>query len=310
MSQQRFFDTPPALSWTSWLKRHIWPEEMKLIPSVAQLAKTNLKLSKTDPEKAKEYSEFLKRFFVNQTKQGTLNLPPQLLKTLKGAEIRDPKTNTLIGVVFSAYMGTLLNTQVGLVPWLCVHPEWRKKGIADILLYGIVFYAERPIHFFRNDGWLKSPLPPLWNEHRIQRKRNTNRPQIQLQLIPLANAIDQIKSAWIKENPTGLFLYEPNKQSLVEVWSYQSTLLVIQPTFEYTNNKSIAEILFWVSSAQPYEMTLHIEAMIDSLPYDILEAPQNLPHMDGWNYAGQSTWSVYGLDPGIPTRPVLSLLAS
>lgn len=306
---KRFFDNPPALSWTSWLKRYVWPEEMKIISSIPQLAKTSLHVSKTDPAKSQEYSDFLKQFFT-KTSQEKLCLPSQVLKSLVGVEVREPKTNILIGVVFSAYMGTLLNTQVGLVPWLCVHPEWRKKGIADILLHAIVFYAQRPIHFFRNDGWLKSPLPPLWNEHRIQRKRNPNRSQIQLQWVPLSQSIDRIKSAWMKENPTGLFFYEPNRNPLVEVWSYQSTLLVIQPTFEHTNNKSIAEIIFWVSSAQPYETTLHIEAMIDSLSYDILEAPQSLPHLDGWQYAGQSSWSVYGLDPGIPTRPVLSLLIS
>jgi len=308
MRQPRFFDNPPALSWTSWLKRHIWSEEMKLISNSPNKPNTQLKLSKTESVNAQEYSDFLKKFFT-QTPQGTLILPPQLLITLKGAEIRDPKTNTLIGIVFSTYMGTLLNTQVGLIPWLCVHPEWRKKGIADLLLHAIDFYAERPIHFFRNDGWLKSPLPPLWNEHRIQRKRNINRPHVQLQWIPLANAIDHIKSAWITKNPTGLFLYEPNRLTQVEIWSYHSTLLILQPTFEYINNKSIVEILFWVGP-EIYETTLHIEAMIDSLPYDIIEAPQSLPHLDGWTYAGQSTWSVYGLDPGIPTRPVLSLLTS
>ena len=43
---RRFFDTPPALSWISWLKRHIWPEEMKLIPNkpiLSQIQIHNLK---------------------------------------------------------------------------------------------------------------------------------------------------------------------------------------------------------------------------------------------------------------------------
>jgi GNAT superfamily N-acetyltransferase len=280
---------------------------MKLIPTVPQLPKTQLKLSKTCPENANEYSEFLQAFFVKSS-QGKLRVPPDVLKTLKGAEIRDPTTNTLIGIVFSAYMGTLLKTSVGLIPWLCVHPDWRKKGIADLLLHAINFYAERPIHFFRNDGWLKSPLPPLWNEGRIQRKRNPFRPQIQLQRIPLTTVIDRIKSAWTTKNPTGLFFYEP-RRSLVAVWSYRSTLLITHPTFEEINQKRIAEILFWVGP-ETYETTLHIEAMIDSLPYDSIEAPHTLPHMDGWSSAGQSSWSIYGLDPGIPTRPVLSLLVS
>ena len=311
--QRRFFDMPPALSWTTWLKRHIWPsQEMKLIPNKPILQKTSLKLSKTDPRNAQEYSTFLQYYFT-QTPKGKLRLPPQLYKNLEtiGAEVRDPTTNALIGIVFSIYMGMVLNTPVGLITWLCVHPDWRKKGIADLLLHAIDFYAERPIHFFRNDGWLKSPLPPLWNEHRISRKRNHFRPSVPLLRSPLALYIDQIKSAWLKANPTGIFLYEPNKLSLVEVWKYQSTLLILQPTFEEINQKRIAEILFWVDSSQLYKTTLVIETMIDSLPYDILEAPSIMPHLDsGWDYAGQSSWSVYGLDPGLPTRPILSLLVS
>jgi hypothetical protein len=124
-----------------------------------------------------------------------------------------------------------------------------------------------------------------------------------------------IYESWKKTHPDGLIFDDPEyKHSLVEVWEYKltGTLLILQSTFEnelFTNSRW-CEIIYWVSGTS-YRDILCIEAIVDALPYDWIEAPSTLPNLGNWHSGGQSSWSVHGLDPGCPVlRPVLSLLAN
>jgi hypothetical protein len=263
---------------------------------------------------ANDYSNFLLKYFTDNVQ--TYVVPEffenYLEKGLIGAELRD-KSEELIGIVFSMYVGLINNKPVGLITWLCVRPDMRKKGVADCLLHSIqTFSYPRTIHLFRNDGWLKSPIPPLWTDMRIYRKR-VRRMTTAVHKVPLEKKRDIIYESWKKDYPDGLILDDPNyKNSLVEVWEYKSngTLLILQPTFEnelFTNRKW-CEIIYWVST-NTYSATLSIEAIIDALPYDYIEAPSALPNLGNWSLGGQSSWSIHGMDPGSPVmRPVLPLL--
>jgi hypothetical protein len=314
-----FFSDPPALSWYTWLSRRllsnpkaptlisITPKEirpcMDCLPTLAKKTRANL------------YTNFLSKYF-------TINVQtyvyPEIFESLGddliGAELCD-KNGELIGVVFSMYVGIINNTPAGLINWLCVRPDMRKKGVTDCLLNSIQTFAyPRTIHLFRNDGWLKSPLPPLWTDTRIYRKR-VLRMTTAVVKVPLEQKRSIIYEAWKKAHPMGLIFDDPSrKNSLVEVWEYKSngTLLVLQQTFENTlsTNCRWCEIIFW-SCNNSYAGTLSIEAIIDALPYDWIEAPSTLPNLGNWTSGGQSSWCIHGLDPGCPVlRPVLSLLAN
>jgi len=330
MEQQHFFDKAPTIGWFTWIQRRLIPfsKPMKQIAHTPQnISKSCLDNvpKKATSSHAQEYSDFLYTHYTGRVK---LRIPPQLFEkylqtTLIGVELRDHDGH-LVGVVFSWYTGKVMTTTTtttpsGLITWLCVHSSWRKKGIADCLLFAIeLFTKERPIHFFRNDGWLKSPLPPLYTQSTIYRKSNLYRSSIQIQKVPIEKHIETIRSVWLQENPNGIFLYEKDIPSLVEVWEYKSNILIIQPTFEVEHEKSSkspkhwCEILYWIGNNNVYQTSINLEVMIDALPYDYIEAPRIMPHIvSNWKHGGQTTWTTYGLDPGTPvTRPILSLLAS
>jgi len=316
-----FFKEAPAISWQTWLQRRIWsttiiPKPLSIIPKPIELSSIGTVPTSTKKENAKEYSLFLSRYF--STSVQTYIYPEIFIHYLEngliGVELRDAN-NELVGTVFSWYCGILQNTQVGLISWLCVRPDMRKKGIADLLLHTIQTISyPRTIHFFRNDGWLKSPLPPLWTDTRIYRKR-IHRMTTAVHKVPLENRRKIIYDSWKKEYPEGIILDDPRYTNpLVEVWEYKKngTLLILQQTFEnesYTNRKW-CEILYWVCD-NSYASLLSIEAIINALPYDWIEAPSDLPNLGNWSIGGQSSWCVHGLDPGNPVlRRVLSLLAN
>jgi len=306
-----FFKDPPAISWPTWLQRRLFsfprpskPLVLKTIP--LQISYLGTKPLKAIKQNAASYSKFLNQHFSTVF---PLQIPGKIFegldKHLIGAEIRTP-TNQLVGVAFSFYLGKLENVEAGLITWLCVHPDHRKKGLADILLHAIqTFSYPRTIHFFRNDGWLKSPLPPLWTETRIFRKQ-MYRPSNSVHRVSLESKRSLIIDSWKKEHPEGLLLDDPKIiNSLTEVWTYGQTLILLQPTFE----QRWCEVIYWVSELPSYETALNIEIILDALLYTHIDAPQQMPHTLDWSIGGQSSWCAHGLDPGSPVlRPVLSLL--
>jgi hypothetical protein len=294
------------------------PKEPTLIPIIPRPIKPfdNILPALAKKTNANEYTSFLVKYFTTtiQTYVYPEIFESYLENGLVGVELRDKK-DELIGIVFSWYIGLINNTPAGLITWLCVRPDMRKKGVADCLLHSIQnFSYPRTIHLFRNDGWLKSPIPPLWTDMRIYRKRLL-RMTTAVHKVSLEKKRNIIYEAWKKDYPDGLIIDDPNyKTPLVEVWEYKSTgtLLILQQTFEgelFTNRKW-CEVIYWVCN-NTYAATLSIEAIIDALPYDWIEAPSTLPNLGNWTQGGQSSWSIHGLDPGSPVvRPVLSLLAN
>jgi hypothetical protein len=267
-------------------------------------------------QNANEYTNFLAKYFTTNVQTYVYRevFESYLENGLIGVELRN-KQGELIGTAFSMYIGLIKNRPVGLITWLCVRPDMRKKGVADSLLHSIQSFSyPRTIHLFRNDGWLKSPIPPIWTDSRIYRKR-LRRMTTAVHKVSLEKKRNIIYTAWKKDHPEGLIIDDPTyKNPLVEVWEYKSTetLLILQQTFEnelFTNRKW-CEIIYWVSD-NSYASILSIEAIIDALPYDWIEAPSTLPNLGNWKAGGQSSWSIHGLDPGSPVlRPVLSLLAN
>lgn len=338
-----FFESAPVISWLTWIRRRIWSYEIQEpIPLSTELDKqpivspTGNQPNRIKTDRAQEYSQFLQNFFYNSEKPVQLVLPPTVLHAgiqsglFQGCEIRDSGGN-LAGIVGCMYAGKFREQPVGVITWLCVHPSWRKKGMTNALLRGIYKLAQPyTIYLWRNDGILSSPTPPLWSEGRIIRKKQLprvtsrlNKPQIQFQKVSLTKWRSHIVAEWSRRNPAGILLDDPSFPiRLVEVYEYtvkpgSVCILCVQPTFERQKQtgEPWCEIVTWVFQGIPeheYIQSQYIETMLDALPYSWFEASNTMPHLqEGWLNAGQSSWSLFGLDPGTPVqRPVLSLCAS
>lgn len=339
-TERHFFQEAPTLSWFQWLARRLYAPE-KIQPTEIQPrtefpgvvpAVHGLRPNPVRAEFSQEYSLFLQSLFYPQTSGIQLRIPPDYLKTgiqsqhIVGAEIRDTR-NTLLGCVFSLYAGEFQDKPMGLVTWMCVVPQWRQKGLGSVLLLALYSYSlPRRIHWWRNDGWMRSPIPPLWNERRIVRKKQFKRTVLQrqrqviLKRVPLQKWRPLFQSQWLNQNPDGIILASATYSfSCMEVYECQLTptlvgILCIQPTFEVhaATQEGYCECIAWAwhsSPPSPYEQAHFLESMIDQVPYERIEAPASMPHLDAtWEEAAQTCWSAIGIDPGAPVmRPILPL---
>jgi GNAT superfamily N-acetyltransferase len=286
---------------------------------------------KASAEKVAEYSRFLQLYFYPSGSTAELKIPTQVLEkgihdgSMIGVEIRDTN-GILIGLVFDLYAGKYGGQQMGLVTWMCVLPKWRQKGIGTDLLFALYYYSRpRSIHWWRNDGFIRSPLPPFWYEGKIFRKRQIQRTtiagkQLQVYKSSLSNWKSRIVEQWKLKNQFGFILDDSAYSStLMEVWEAQISLtlfagILIQPTFEKNRNTDEywCEIVAWAWSRPPaneYEQAQCLEKMLDHLPYTWVEAPIIMPHFEqDWKFGANSSWSCISLDYGSPVmRPVLSL---
>jgi hypothetical protein len=338
--EQHFFSGAPVLGWASWFWRRFWVGEARK-PSLVSLtdmitekivANPRIHVSRAVTTNAKEYGTFLRVYFAEPKTPILLDVPTQVLEDglstgkLVGVEARVGQQ--LIGFVVSSYGGRYLNTDISMITWLCVHPDWRKRGVTNILLRTMLRLApQRGIHIWRNDGWLRSPIPPVFSDTRIQRRRQPVRSSIGSQTIhvqraPLAKWRQAFAREWLRLNPTGIFLDDPRHEpTQIEVWtrslSKSATLAVcIQPTFELnaTTRERWCEVLGWAvegATLDGYSLALAIESILDRQPYDWIDASQMMPHLElGWAVGGSTSWSLLGLDPGSPVmRPMCSLCA-
>ncbi len=335
MQKKHFFSEVASISWLEWGKRRfLWStttEQKVLYDSPLENRSLSLTCCETYPTKAlpqraKEYCDFLKKYFYAEKDDYTLNIPSQTMASALttgdavGVEIRD-KDKVLIGCIFDIYAGNFQEESMGLVTWMCVAPSWRNKGIGTDLLYALYYYCRpRRIHWWRNDGLLKSPLPPVFSESKMT--RTINKPDCKLNKLKCSMNLQRVtmtrwKQRIIEVWKQGFILDDRAKESpWMECWELKNKLvLVIQPTFEFkkSTNKHIYEIIAWIflEDITPSDKIQIIENMIDHLHCDSLEAPQSMPHAkELWTYGGTTTWSCIGLDPGCVPKPILPLFAA
>jgi hypothetical protein len=341
---EHFFQDAPVVSWKTWTWRKLWParqEPHSIQSSVLSLTPpkppANIQVQKLNPQSAAEYSRFLnEHYYFLKHAEIHLDIPPEtLIANLSsgrwmGIEVRNE--NLLLGVVFSHYAGSFRETPMGLITWLCVHSSYRKKGFVNLMLRSL-YALNQPttIYWWRTDGWLQSPCPPVDSQSRIIRKTQQysyGRPSKNLRKLDL---YDDFVAAWKRQNPNGIALYTTgDKNPLVTVYEYKREplykggeapfiQLAIQPTYEFetrTAKQGYYEILGWITSDRmdPHLATVLIEYLLDEINLgEWYEAPATMPHnaLKGWKAAGMSSWSVMGLDPGTAASlPILPLSAA
>ncbi len=327
-----FFVEAPTISWTQWLWRKVTGKssEPKLIPTTLPtkgypVGPTGTRAVECSPVHAKEYSQFLMLYFYSQQTQSSLRLevPAKLFqehlatKFWIGAEMRDSDTK-LVGLVICQHAGSYESNPIGLITWLCVHPEWRHRGVTNCLLRAVYCFSQpKKIYLWRNDGMLKSPVPPILSEPHIKRQRGKSSiggvRKVPLDSILIPYMID----TWKGMNPKGLVLYDESCSTrLVEAYECIVSkdlvyLALVVPTFERTiSGQTWCEVVTWVrlgTSKSSYEDAFYMEQLIGQLPYDWIDMSESVPHLDSkWIKISPSAWCIMGLDVGTAaSKPIL-----
>lgn len=330
----RFFDAAPILSWSSWLRRKCLPF-LSLPPSIIKPQHVDLPQSPTGISyrlctivNAAEYTAFLKANYCPPDQEARLKVPPEIIvaeiqaNVLTGIEVRS-QTNQLVGVVFSRLLGYIGSESTRLITWFCIAPEWRKKGLADYMLFAI-YEASRPtnIFWFRNDGLARSIAPPVWTQNQITRtivcKRNSY-----LQRQSHEKMQSKCIQYWKISHPTGICIDPTEVFSALEWYSLETTLCgisysyaaLVANLYEYYGTDLACEILYWFPLGQKATETIEryiLEELVSRLPYNRVEAPATMPHLETyWKPSLSTSWYAYGYDVGIPVlRPILSLTAA
>ena len=335
---QSFFQDAPVVSWKQWLFRRAaeWiqqPAEPSLfspIPSRPIQSPTGRPAEPIQPAVCEEVARFLETHFAPHSSPVKLVIPPTILAQhvqtgqWKGFALRTQK-GALVGVVWCLYAGLWKGTPAGLITWLCVEPSWRKRGVVNCLLRTVAKETlPWRIHIWRTDGWLQSPVPPVYTQTKLVRRSIKQRTTVRTRLIQEQTIQihagpwpDIVLSSWKKAHPTGIVFQGGAHPTDLTLWKRTigsaTTYIVLQSTYEVdkTTGGQWCEIVHWCSTNEyqsSLEQAMNLEAILDQTPFAWFEAPDTFPHLDGaWSQAGQTSWSLFGLDPGIPVqRPMIS----
>ena len=330
---ESFFHVVPCVTWKDWMWSFLYTEPRD--PSILTLKKgpplksptgTLPTAAKHTIEQARELSQFLGSYYYEQKSPYSLVVSPrEILKIMEEEQAQVfvvyNSKKQLLACVFQFYVGIHQGQKMGLISWLCVHPEWRKKGIANLLFHHIEFHTTAPkINWFRNDAFFKSPLPPIYSSTMMSRKIRKNSSAYVRQQGQQTQNIEKTKFSelWKRDNPTG-FILDDNKRGQIQYWAFKNRekalYALVQPTYEIKKTgERGCEILQIINEGikELYEQTQIFEILVDALPYDYAECPAHIPHIESfWSKEGSSTWSVVGLNPGYPfTRLILPLLTA
>jgi hypothetical protein len=339
---EHFWSDAPYISWFTYLFRFIQGnriepsllDESKTMPLIQpSISQTGLAPSMLEYRFANEYSIFLKNFFTDQSNDTILEIPASTMKTYIerfhwiGAELRTP-SKQLIGLVISKDAGILKTTSttgttsttatttsipVRSIAWLCVHPEWRKKGITNSLLRATYFFSTqlKPgfyAQLFRKEGFPVA-IPPILYETIYYRNRRKYGERLHIEEINPCD-VEKLES----HNDSKIWKLSSPKTKINEVVTYRYIspknthyILSIQPTYECikSTGEIIGEIIDWSSSIDTPQTndlkTYTLESMIDSLPFGRVYVSSLFPRLDtGWKLAGSQGWYGFHLDPGYP----------
>lgn len=309
-----FFQRVPSPSWKDWCLSYV-PFQSERPPSMLSVCeppsqRNNCSFAPNTLESARELSAFLGQYY---SADPMLILPPRTILELfqqghRFAILR--KKGVLI-----ACCGQHVSASHGLITWLCVHPQWRGKKLSHCLFWFL--YSHGPsINWFRNDALLKSPLPPVWQESVLSR-RPSHTQSHSVQLIQITPKLQiYLADIWKRQNPTGICLFSENPTvKCSRIQDRQTELYVLhQSTYErHESGLTRGEILSAISTglSDSYTESQMCEQIVNTLSYDIVEAPSTMPHVEAlWKKEGMRTWTVTGFHPGVPfRRPVLPFSA-
>ena len=321
-----FWADAPHIPWTTWLYRFITKEEqsIQLLPISDTMKPDSIPTFKNGSEiikptqlhagKASQYCIFLRDYFGTQ-----LKIPIETMRTYIesnhwiGAEITT-NSGKLLALAISKDCGQLNGIPIGCISWLCVHPDYRKKGLPNILLRAVYsFSTQLPIpryaQIFRKEGF-PPIIPHIMRESVYMRTPRKYGNRVHLREISGQSSSQHSKNkmVWILQSE------KPDRECITFEYKINNLVyqMTLQPTYEIIDNEYSAEIVGW-SSNQTDHNNYVFETMIDSLPFGTVYCSQPSLFLDsvGWKYMGSQGWYGFHIDPGfpLPTRiyPTVSI---
>lgn len=226
----------------------------------------------------------------------------------------------LVGTCVSKPLGALkfpneIIQQGGLIDYLCVHQEYRKKGLANAMIRELGRYIlpkERLVHFFLKEGFPLLKLPPVWYSHYIARKRIATKKNIEhlgkenialhvpiqsfghADFLPLRNFIANLPYQLSEDSELYSFSLKGHNMMLCITNLHHVSV----PT-----GLKLGEILWIVpGSAEVPEsiQQMAVESLVDSCKYDIVLMDVSIPHdpKRGWWKDSSYSWYCYNYNPG------------
>lgn len=204
----------------------------------------------------REIKIFLKSHFGGPMKP-VLDIPEDKLHGKKDT-ILYVKTTEMAGCLRYHYIGTFLDKEIYCVDCFCIHPMWRKKGLASYLLTELHKYANKnniPYAMWLKEG---APLSIILHPHysstyvykEITKSTKTKRITKCITIDEAYRFLDifcEFKDIFIVRNKDAEQYWVLYQNGLHKV------LACIQDTYQYLNGKKMGWITGWIESAMSDE---------------------------------------------------------
>jgi N-acetylglutamate synthase-like GNAT family acetyltransferase len=206
--------------------------------------------------------------------------------------------NQLVGLILARHIGRLGAVPTSLVTELCIHPSYRKRGYADILLRTLYSYSVQlhnsKIHFFHIDSIFNAPLIAPLNTKRVYSRKNTPlSPLCTLQSLTTKH-IETVKQSLLKE-PHSLWIQPVDGTECIKVIETDKCLIILRNLNEINSlNQEGAEILFTRGNYSDID-----EALMHT-PYGWFEASHSLG--SSWKQVGNTLTYAFHLNYGVPSQ--------
>jgi GNAT superfamily N-acetyltransferase len=258
----------------------------------------------TKPDEIKPLPEFWSRWFsISKKARCVIPLDHVLKGVLSGQWnlwVAFKPSGEVIGTlvrrwIYEVHVGPAQWPQAGLVDYFCIHPAYRKKGLARYMLTLLHNSTPGPIppHFFLLEG-LQLSIPPLLTGFLYSYQRSTHKTSITS--AHLVENIDEQRSIWSLIRKGAHVSSSFTKSNETTVWKTKSGSVVVQDTF----HKSVPEgysIGLVLGSTSP--QALQDFAQAQNHPWGVLLLPQSSPFTSSlsseWSLDSPFQWIGYNV---------------
>jgi hypothetical protein len=214
-----------------------------------------------DHESIDELRTFLKTYFGNPPTTPVLDLPrSEFLKSRTHFFIIRGSQNEIIASIRYYYMGNFqqCTEEIYCIDCFCIHPQYRKKGLADYLLHFLNIYVndhQIPYSIFLKEGHI-IPSIPYYSSKYVYRELTNHAVQsnhVHTLSIPIAYRLLDIfqqftPNLFIIRNPNAMKSSKPNQIWKLYQKNSQYILVCAQDTYQRKDNKKMGWITAWLSS--------------------------------------------------------------
>lgn len=227
---------------------------------------------------------------------------------------------SLIGCCISKPLGRMkfpheVLPQGGLVDYFCVHSDYRKQGLAQILLEELVFLtanSERLVHVFCKEGFPLISLPPLYTSRYITRRKaspGNTKEFFESMGIGLHGRIESYTHADFL--PLTKFAanlpYELNGDSELFGFQYKGHDVFLCMTDHHHRTApegfKVGELSWVLPKTVEVPLSIQrlaVETCVDCSKFDLIFMDKAIPHdpQKGWANDASFSWYLFNYNPG------------